>query len=288
MTPEQIKKKQQEYLYICGMLCAFREELIAHSELENQDLAEELLNLYKNSRLTYLGDLPDEMKQLQAGEDSANFYLRIKTQALADAKVTPEHKPADLIDFDEALEKLSKTILGPNLSNNFPSEQNQLAQHIRDAIVKEKVRIHHDFDMKFATTVLHRTNDLLRQPFSVKAQQEYLRLASFADGKPSSRKKLKALMLGLLGFTLIAVGVYIAVSTLGVATPVSANIIHSGTVALILMSTILGLAGIGANIRAVGLFGDGMRKDLCKQMHNLVDKNEELYRFQAPQLASAR
>jgi hypothetical protein len=288
MTPEQLVKKRQEFLYICGMLCASRQKLLAKSEQENPDLAEELLTLYKYSHMTYLGDLPDEFSQLQNGESSAGFYERLKAQALLDRKIVQNPKDADLLDYDEVLLKLNKTLLGPNLSPIFASDQIQVARDIRDAIVKEKERIYHEFDMKFATTVMLKTDELLRQPFSVQAQQDYLRLASHADGRPSFKKKLKAFMLGLLGITLIAIGVYIAVSTLGVATPVSANIIHSGTAALILMSTILGLTGIGANIRALGLFGDGMRKDLSKQMHNLVEKNEKLHENQAHQQTLAR
>lgn len=91
-----------------------------------------------------------------------------------------------------------------------------------------------DFDLKYHTTILKKVSEIVQNPEEKRLLTECKALCSHnTHGKPSLGKKIGGAIMTFLGAAAIAAGVYLSVTSLGFAAPLSIGLIAGGNALVI-------------------------------------------------------
>jgi hypothetical protein len=267
---------REQYLELCGLLCklvnpAINQKSICYYEGNNhyhvvdndKPLAEAIITILNTTHIPFDGDLPDSFA---SNKKSISFYQqRNKWFEVSNHSVNIE------LTFNAEYESLMATIKKMQSDTSYNINFINTAVSIATTIKRQKEESLNS-NTSYAIEVIKATHQLLINPQNaIQHQKEYLRLANLAEGKPSLGKQLKGLMQIFLGTALILGGVLIAVTSHGIATPLSAFIIKTGWG--IVIGALLGGIGIGAGLNGARLFQNGKRTGLSKQLVELTEIN---------------
>jgi hypothetical protein len=251
------------YLVLCGSLHTTKEKLqVIFTENKVSELSVKITELISATHIDFLKNLPDE---LRFRESSMNIF-RDERQEILD-KLRVEFNTAN----NALKDRLAYYDNGPR--NDLSKPMRDLIKVIYSTLSDQFEKNKKTFDMQFAISVLNGTTDLIDPcPVdSAQAQINYSDLANRAPGMPNVGKQLKGLMLGLLAISIITTGVVIGMASVGVATPVSSYLISSGFYVLAMATGgLLAFGGAYGLAKSVGLFKQGQRAGLSKDMTDLV------------------
>jgi hypothetical protein len=200
-----------------------------------------------------------------------------------DDKKSPVHPPEDDRKFWEAYDALTDII---NDYSNFDitfeitlTPRNDLrgtAEDILKAVARNYYRTTGTFDIEKATQVLQGTRDLLLKPFSLHAQQKVYQLANSLKTRPSPERLLGGLLIGLLGAALVITGLLILCTPAAATLPAVDVVMNIGYAAQYISAAVSLSVGAGCSYLGFGIFKQGLRRGLSKNMHELGNLvNEE-------------
>ena len=270
-TKDDIRNK---YIEICGLLaklitpnkqqpsvCYFGQnnEYLAYHN--NRPVAQAFIKLLNTTHIPFDGNLP-----VRNGIRSITYY-KGKNPWMTQAEF--EHMEQEA--FNNEYQSLKKALDGFSPAISLDKDYRMMARSIMRTL-KESRETSLLSQNDYATRVLQTTHALFLNPTSIVAQKDMFRLANISEGKPNYNKKLKGLLMAFLGTALILGGVLLAVTSAGIATPLSGLIIHSG-IAVMTTGIILAVTGVGAAMNSASLFNSGKRTGLSKQMVDLVHVN---------------
>ncbi len=233
---------RNKYYHLCGMLWTLLDRVDS-----NANLAREMIAILRDHSLD--------------SEETKEAYSALK-------KLNPDlmrdMTSADLVymqyaQYDAAYKYLQDTL--EFMPNNVAKPWMDMCHRAHEVMTSVNVRKlkavengEPEFDVKYHTSILHKTADLIRDPGNQQLQQEYHQLIEHnKDGKPSLAKKICGAMLMFLGAVVVAASVALKVVSVGIAAPL----------------TVAGMIGGGVIFAAgLGLFGWGMRKGTSKKMDN--------------------
>jgi hypothetical protein len=180
---------------------------------------------------------------------------------------------AVLVDFNITLDRYNSFGLPSNVSADARKVLNEVKLLVRPKNLIQEI------DFKLLTFTLTTTSDLLKCSFPdrqdrpanpASIHENFYKLVTIINMTgPSILKKLGGVLQMLLGSLLVAASITAKVITLGFSSP---------------MSTAGIVAGSALFLTGAGLFKNGMRKGLSKQMHNL---NNTIKKEQQVDLANA-
>lgn len=224
---------QLKFFRLCGLLSAMRAKLSWDDE--DRHFANEINNILRDYPILEEDTLA-EFRRFQLTQPQLSFIDIRELNRIENER------------YESVQNQLS------NALNAIPSDMEEF-KHLREAgfavlngIISEESK----YDIKFRTTLLKKTVELLNNPRDKAIQTNYQAFATHVqDGKPSFCKKLFGLLCSFLGAAIVVSGMAAKIATLGVATPISASGIACGA-ALFLVG--------------VGLFKSGMHKGLSKKL----------------------
>jgi hypothetical protein len=232
---------------------------------QDMEFAETIMSILRTTFIALDGDLPDDMALKSRCVDGYNAFYPTTTPA--------ELEQFERQQYDQAING-TKTRLQtiPATSSKELLDVANTGMSIVNLIEKDK-KAHADFDIKFATTILQKTNQLFDNPQDQILHQKYRSLANFDNsGKPSTLKKVCGIMLIFAGVLTIAVSALFIAASFGKSAPLSDIGIKIGVNAISQgVSIAAEITGIGLLLGGIGLFSNGMRKGLSKDMMKFDD-----------------
>jgi predicted nucleic acid-binding Zn-ribbon protein len=242
MPVDSDEAARKKYYQLCGLLWEILDRVDAETSL---GLADEIMAI-----LHY-----HPINDAEA-RNEYHLFRKVNPELLRDMTA------ADLVnmqyaEYDAAYQNLNAALAAvPADTSKAWRDLRECGQEVLTSINSHKLKAvdkgDPHFDIKFHTTVLNKTAQLVNEPGNQQLQREYHNLTEHnQDGKPSLAKKICGGMLMFLGAALLVASVVANVLSVGVSTPLSCAGIVGGSVML---------------LTGMGLFGWGMQKGTSRKM----------------------
>jgi hypothetical protein len=213
-------------------------------------------------------DKPKKIEQQVIGLSAASSFMDTCEHYEREWKtISPSAKSSSIVANEDTLsEEKSEEKNSP--VDSFMKSQ---AHHLVTTLIRERNRMPVS-ELPVATELLHRTDKLLKEPSNPATQQAYSETLKKVNGQTNLKQIAGGIALGILGVSLLAGSIALAVLTLGGGTFISLFVAKM-SISLLMKAFILAGVTAGSGMGVVGIAGgtaialDGKENRIVRAAH---------------------